>query len=149
RHHCASRRARSGRGRAAGAGYNRRSHHTRRARAQVGAAGFGRRARQAQKNLEGAAAPCRQRPWLFGPVPARGAAGGPRRRFRFPRTREIVTETSLPKISVVVTCYNCRDYIADAIRSVARQTLRDFECVIVDDASTDDSAAVIDKALDE
>lgn len=60
-----------------------------------------------------------------------------------------MTEPSLPKISVVVTCYNCRDYIADAIRSVARQTLRDFECVIVDDASTDDSAAVIKRTLDE
>jgi glycosyltransferase involved in cell wall biosynthesis len=55
----------------------------------------------------------------------------------------------LPKISVVVTCYNCRDYIGDAIRSVARQTLRDFECVVVDDASTDDSAAVVRQLLDE
>jgi glycosyltransferase involved in cell wall biosynthesis len=55
----------------------------------------------------------------------------------------------LPKISVVVTCYNCRDYIGDAIRSVARQTLRDFECVVVDDASTDDSASVVHQLLDE
>ena len=56
-----------------------------------------------------------------------------------------MTETTLPKISVVVTCYNCQDYIGDAIRSVARQTLRDFECVIVDDASKDDSVAAIRK----
>jgi glycosyltransferase involved in cell wall biosynthesis len=60
-----------------------------------------------------------------------------------------VSETKLPRISVVVTCYNCRDYIADAIGSVARQALTDFECVIVDDASTDDSAAVIQRTLDE
>jgi len=60
-----------------------------------------------------------------------------------------VSETTLPRISVVVTCYNCRDYIADAIRSVARQTLRDFDCVIVDDASTDDSAAVVQRTLGE
>ncbi|MDP1748581.1 MAG: glycosyltransferase family 2 protein, partial [Reyranella sp.] len=60
-----------------------------------------------------------------------------------------MADTKLPKISVVVTCYNCRDYIGDAIRSVARQTLRDFECVIVDDASTDDSAAVVQRTLDE
>ena len=60
-----------------------------------------------------------------------------------------MTDFKLPKISVVVTCYNCRDYIADAIRSVARQTVRDFECVIVDDAATDDSAAVIQRTLDE
>ena len=60
-----------------------------------------------------------------------------------------MADTKLPKISVVVTCYNCRDYIGDAIRSVARQTLHDFECVIVDDASTDDSAAVVRQLLDE
>jgi glycosyltransferase involved in cell wall biosynthesis len=60
-----------------------------------------------------------------------------------------VTETTLPKISVVVTCYNCQDYIGDAIRSVARQTLRDFECVIVDDASKDGSVAAIQNTLDE
>ncbi|MBS0517168.1 MAG: glycosyltransferase family 2 protein [Proteobacteria bacterium] len=59
-----------------------------------------------------------------------------------------MTDIHLPKISVVVTCYNCADYIGDAIRSVARQTLTDFECVIVDDASTDDSAAVIQQTLD-
>ena len=60
-----------------------------------------------------------------------------------------MTEAKLPRISVVVTCYNCRDYIADAIRSVARQTLRDFDCVIVDDASTDDSVAVVQQTLEE
>jgi glycosyltransferase involved in cell wall biosynthesis len=60
-----------------------------------------------------------------------------------------VSDARLPRISVVVTCYNCRDYIADAIRSVARQTLRDFDCVVVDDASTDDSAAVVQQTLDE
>lgn len=60
-----------------------------------------------------------------------------------------MVDSKLPQISVVVTCYNCRDYIGDAIRSVVRQTLRDFECVIVDDASTDDSAAVVRQLLDE
>ena len=60
-----------------------------------------------------------------------------------------MTDTTLPKISVVVTCYNCADYIAAAVRSVARQTWRDFECVVVDDASTDTSAAVIQQTLDE
>lgn len=60
-----------------------------------------------------------------------------------------MSDAKLPKISVVVTCYNCRDYIGDAIRSVAHQTLRDFECVVVDDASTDDSAAIVQQTLDE
>src|SRR5262252_3530378 len=55
----------------------------------------------------------------------------------------------LPKISVVVTCYNCEDYVGEAIRSVARQTLRGFDCVIVDDASTDGSFKAVRQALDE
>ena len=76
------------------------------------------------------------------------AAGRRRRRLRLPGSRQAVTDPTLPGISVVVTCYNCRDYIGDAIRSVAAQTLRDFDCVIVDDASTDDSAAVVQQTLD-
>jgi glycosyltransferase involved in cell wall biosynthesis len=58
-------------------------------------------------------------------------------------------DTKLPQIGVVVTCYNCRDYIADAIRSVAAQTLAGFECVIVDDSSTDGSPEIIQRTLDE
>jgi glycosyltransferase involved in cell wall biosynthesis len=60
-----------------------------------------------------------------------------------------MADTTLPRISVIVTCFNCRDYVGDAVRSVARQTLRDFDCVIVDDASTDDSAAVVQRTLGE
>ena len=55
----------------------------------------------------------------------------------------------LPQVSVIVTCFNTRDYIADAIRSVARQTVTGFECVIVDDASTDGSPEVIEALLAE
>jgi glycosyltransferase involved in cell wall biosynthesis len=60
-----------------------------------------------------------------------------------------VSGAGLPRISVVVTCHDCRRHIGDAIRSVARQTLRGFECVIVDDASTDDSVGVIRQTLDD
>jgi glycosyltransferase involved in cell wall biosynthesis len=60
-----------------------------------------------------------------------------------------VQDTRLPRVSVVVTCFNCADYVGEAIRSVARQGFRDFDCVIVDDASTDTSAAVVQQTLDE
>ncbi len=60
-----------------------------------------------------------------------------------------MSEPHLPRVSVVVTCFNCPDYVGDAIRSVARQSFRDFDCVIVDDASTDNSAAVVQQAIDE
>jgi len=44
-----------------------------------------------------------------------------------------------PKFSVVVTCYNYGDYIEDCLSSVAAQSYSDFECIIVDDKSTDGS----------
>ena len=59
-----------------------------------------------------------------------------------------MSDTSLPRVSVVVTCFNCPDYVGDEIRSVARQSFRDFDCVIVEDASTDNSAAVVQHVLD-
>ena len=59
-----------------------------------------------------------------------------------------MTDAKLPRVGVVVTSYNCRDYIVEAIHSVARQTFAGFECVIVDDASTDGSPEVIQAALD-
>lgn len=43
---------------------------------------------------------------------------------------------SAPKVSVVVTAYNSRAFILDALWSVARQTFRDFELIVVDDGST-------------
>ena len=60
-----------------------------------------------------------------------------------------MSDFKVPKISVVLTCYDCSRYVGDAVRSVARQTLRGLECVIVDDASTDDSAAAIERVLAE
>jgi glycosyltransferase involved in cell wall biosynthesis len=48
-----------------------------------------------------------------------------------------------PRVSVVVTAHNLARYLPDALRSVEQQTMRDFECLIVDDASTDDTAEVI------
>lgn len=46
----------------------------------------------------------------------------------------------LPRVGVVITCHNYRAYVEDAIRSVLAQTYRNWDCVIVDDASTDGSA---------
>ncbi len=42
-----------------------------------------------------------------------------------------------PSVSVVVGCFNQIDFVETAIRSVAQQSYAHFECVVVDDASTD------------
>jgi len=55
--------------------------------------------------------------------------------------------TALPRVCVIVTCHNYRRFIVDALQSVAAQTYPSWDCVIVDDGSTDDSAAVVEKWL--
>jgi glycosyltransferase involved in cell wall biosynthesis len=48
-----------------------------------------------------------------------------------------------PLVSVLVTSYNHARYVEEALDSLRRQTSRDFEVIITDDASTDGSADVI------
>ena len=50
--------------------------------------------------------------------------------------------TESPRTSVIITSYNYARYLPPAIESVLAQTDRDFELIVVDDSSSDDSAAV-------
>lgn len=47
-----------------------------------------------------------------------------------------------PKVSVVMPCYNLARYLPAAVKSVLDQTMRDWELIIVDDASPDDTPNV-------
>lgn len=58
-----------------------------------------------------------------------------------------MTKATMPSVGVVVANYNNEAYVAQAIESVARQTVRDMRVVVVDDASTDDSDMVIRQTL--
>ncbi len=51
----------------------------------------------------------------------------------------------MPRLAVVLPVYNCRRYLAAAITSIQAQTYADFTLVVVDDGSTDGSAAIIDR----
>lgn len=48
-----------------------------------------------------------------------------------------------PAITVLVPVYNAREFIARAIQSILHQTFTDFELLLIDDASTDDSVEVM------
>ncbi|MBS1665716.1 MAG: glycosyltransferase family 2 protein, partial [Bacteroidetes bacterium] len=48
-----------------------------------------------------------------------------------------------PKVTVLMPAYNAGKYIGAAVNSVLAQTFTDFELLIVDDGSEDDTAAVV------
>lgn len=54
----------------------------------------------------------------------------------------------MPKFSVVISVFNKEKYIADTLKSVLAQTFTDFEVVILNDGSTDNSEAEILKFKD-
>ena len=49
----------------------------------------------------------------------------------------------MPKISVLVPCYNAAQHVREAIDSILGQTLADFELILVDDGSTDETRDII------
>lgn len=53
----------------------------------------------------------------------------------------------MTRVTVGITCYDARDTIARAVASATAQTWPDVEVLVVDDASTDDSADVAEAAL--
>ena len=48
----------------------------------------------------------------------------------------------MPKFSVIVPLYNKAPYVCKALESIMLQTFRDYELIIVDDGSTDNSATI-------
>jgi len=52
-----------------------------------------------------------------------------------------------PLVSIIVTCYNQAHCIARTLKSVGEQTYPNWECIIIDDGSTDTSAEIIKKAM--
>jgi glycosyltransferase involved in cell wall biosynthesis len=49
----------------------------------------------------------------------------------------------MPQVSVVIASYNYAHFLPQALDSVLAQTLQDWECIVVDDCSTDNTAEVV------
>jgi CDP-glycerol glycerophosphotransferase len=50
-----------------------------------------------------------------------------------------------PQISIIVPNYNYGRYLRDCLDSVRAQTFQDWECIVIDDGSEDDSVKIIQK----
>ncbi len=54
-----------------------------------------------------------------------------------------------PAVSVIIPMYNAEKYIGECLQSLLNQTLKNFEVVVVDDCSTDNSVAIVEKYFSE
>jgi len=52
------------------------------------------------------------------------------------------------KVTVIVTAYNLAQYLSGCLTSVLNQTFKDWECIVIDDCSTDNTAEVVRPYLD-
>jgi glycosyltransferase involved in cell wall biosynthesis len=54
-----------------------------------------------------------------------------------------ITSDKVPSISVIIPAYNQADYVSLSIQSVLAQTFADFELIVVDDGSTDETPRIL------
>ncbi|GAB3224702.1 hypothetical protein GCM10027346_05140 [Hymenobacter seoulensis] len=61
----------------------------------------------------------------------------------FPAASELSANSPLPLVSIVATCYNHAPFLRPALDSILAQTYPNIEVVLLDNASTDGSAAIL------
>jgi glycosyltransferase involved in cell wall biosynthesis len=54
-----------------------------------------------------------------------------------------------PEISIVMPVYNAERYIVAAIQSILDQSFKNFELLVIDDCSTDDTLSIISEISDK
>ena len=59
-------------------------------------------------------------------------------------TAPAVVTDKIPLVSVIIPMYNSAKFITQTLESLAYQTMKDFEVVVVDDCSTDNSVEVVE-----
>ena len=60
-----------------------------------------------------------------------------------------MSSNNSPEISVIMSVYNAEAFLEEAIQSILDQTFKNFEFIIIDDASTDHSLEIISSFDDE
>ena len=54
-----------------------------------------------------------------------------------------------PKVSPVIPCHNCKDYILNAVRSIQNQNMSNIEIIIINDFSSDNTSLFLDQLQKE
>lgn len=54
-----------------------------------------------------------------------------------------ITTTNMPLVSIIIPVYNMEPWIAQTLQSVLEQTFTHFQCIIIDDYSTDQTTTII------
>ena len=54
-----------------------------------------------------------------------------------------------PLVSVIIPVYNGAQFLSETVHSILNQTMKDFELILIDDGSTDDSPRLVDSYEDE
>lgn len=60
-----------------------------------------------------------------------------------------MTDNLIPKVSIILPVYNGSKYVRHSIESCLNQTFSDFELIIVDDCSTDNTPAIVQSYNDQ
>ncbi len=55
-----------------------------------------------------------------------------------------MTRKTIPAISIVIPMYNAEKFIGECLDSILNQTFQDFEVIVVDNCSTDNSAKIVE-----
>ena len=54
-----------------------------------------------------------------------------------------------PIVSVLLPVFNAAAYVEESVRSILTQTLCDFELIVIDDGSTDESGTILERLAAE
>lgn len=63
------------------------------------------------------------------------------------RELEHTKKFTRPAVSIIVSMYNSEQYIGECLDSLLAQTMQDFEVIVVDDCSTDNSVTVVNSYM--
>lgn len=61
------------------------------------------------------------------------------------QTNRDTSDQSLPTVSIVIPVYNAARFLHETVASVKKQTFTDWELILVDDCSTDDSLKIVEQ----